>query len=70
MKLLLVRTDGYCSPRHSMQLNSRNEGWNAFDDVASTIDRHVLGCELAEETRVPNAFDDLASTIHQSLPLG
>jgi len=32
--------------------------------------RHVIGCRLTQETRVPNAFDDGASTVHQSLGVG
>ena len=30
--------------------------------------RHVIGCNVTQETRVNHAFDDVASIIHQSLP--
>ena len=32
--------------------------------------RHVIGCQLNQETRVQNAFDDMASTFPQSLGVG
>jgi hypothetical protein len=32
-----VETDGWCSPRLRMPFNLRSEGYNAVDDVESTI---------------------------------
>jgi len=39
---LNVGPGGYCSPRHNMQFNARDEGSNALDDVASVSVRPYL----------------------------
>jgi hypothetical protein len=43
---------------------------NALDDVASNNARHVIGCSLAQETRVQRALDDMASNICPALKGG
>ena len=44
--------------------------WRALSTSLMDSARHVIGCHLTRETRVPHPFDDVASTIHQSLAGG
>jgi hypothetical protein len=37
IRAALGRARGYCSPRHRLPFNSRNEGSNAFADVAGNV---------------------------------
>ncbi len=74
-ELFVVGPGGYCSPRHRVPLNSRNEGSKCVSmarraTVLAYIARHVIGCCLIQDTRVRSALDDVASTFHSALPSG
>jgi hypothetical protein len=56
-----------CSPRHSMPLNSRDEGsecvsitWRAAGLADITRACHVIGCHFTQETRVRMRVDNAA----------
>jgi len=64
----------YCSPRHNMPFDSRNEGSNCVsmtwpETGLTDFARHVTGCRLTQETRVQNALDDADAAGNSSLSL-
>jgi hypothetical protein len=70
---LRVRSGRYCSPRHWMPFNPRNEHRNSLDlYVARLADiaRCVIGWNPSQETRVQNALDEVLSKICLALFLG
>ena len=71
----------YPLPRHSMPSHSRREGSQCVEllffciyiiPVPGLIDsaRHVISCNLTQDTRVPNALEDVASGSPQTLIRG